>query len=252
MQEKITTKVNMQLNNLYMVLLVFILGLVGLGMFFVYNVEKTHTVTVSGKSSSTLKNEIASFLVTSDIDNEDKQTAVEEVSTKSEEIVAALKQFGIEDKDIQTASLNVYQIQEPILEKGVTVYRSGNWYAGYSLNITLRDLSRSSELTTLLSSFDKTSLHGPNLKIDDKNVDEAALLQAAIADAKCKADAMAKKVGKRIGGVVTMAESGPYDSPVNYLKNSAGINGLGGGGEFPIEAGTSEIQKYVVVTYWLK
>jgi hypothetical protein len=252
MQEKITTKVDMQLNNLYVVLLVFILGLVGLGMYFVYNSEKGRTVTVSGKSSTTLANEIAVFSITTEANNEDKQTAVKEVSDKSAEIVAALKQFGIKDKDIQTANLNIYQTQEPVLEKGVTVYRPGNWYASYTVSITLRDLSRSTELTALLAGFDKTSIYGPNLQIDDENVDEATLLQAAITDARAKADAMAKKAGKRIGGVVNIAESGPYDSPTMYMKNAASLTGLGGGGGFPIEAGTSKVQKYVIVTYWLK
>jgi uncharacterized protein YggE len=252
MQENNENKANMQLSNIYVVLLVFILGLVSLGIFFVNNSEKDKTITVSGKSSSMQKNEIASFSVTAEANNADKQTAVKAVSDKSQEIVTAIKQFGIEDKDIQTTNLNVYQTQDPILEKGVTVYRPGNWYATYMVNITLRDLTKSTELTNLLASFDKTSIFGPNLQVDNKNVDEATLLQDAIANAKLKASAMALKAGKRLGGVVSIIETTPNSNPILYAKGADSLSGLGGGGGFPIEAGTTEIQKYVVVTYWMK
>ncbi len=251
MQEKITTKVDMQLNNLYVVLLVFLLGLVGLGVYFVYNSQQNRTITVSGKSSTTMVNEIATFSVTAESTNADKQTAVQDVSNRSQEIVAALKQFGIADKDIQTANLNVYQIQQPVLENGVTVYKPGDWYASYMVNITLRDPTRSTELTSLIAGFDSTSISGPNLQIDEENVDEAALLQAAIINARSKAEAMAVKAGKRIGGVVSISESNPNSNPVVFM-NAAQATGLGGGGGFPIEAGATKVQKYVIVTYWLR
>ena len=239
MQENNENKANMQLSNIYVVLLVFILGLVSLGIFFVNNSEKDKTITVSGKSSSMQKNEIASFSVTAEANNADKQVAVKEVTDKSQEIVAAIKQFGIEDKDIQTTNLNVYQTQDPILEKGVTVYRPGNWYATYMVNITLRDLTKSTELTDLLAGFDKTSIYGPNLRIDDKNINEEALLQAAIANAKSKATAMAAKAGKRIGGVVSIIETTPNANPILYAKGAESMTGLGGGEGLPIEAGTT-------------
>ena len=251
MEEKISTKVNMQVNNLYVVLLVFVLGLVGLGAYFVYSSEIGRFITVSGKSSSAVKNEIASFSVTAEANNVDKQVAVKEVSDLSSKIVTAVKEFGIEEKDIQTTNLNVYQMQDSIYENGIYINKPGNWYASYQVTITLRDITKSADLTAILTGFEKTSIWGPNLQVDNKNLDEISLLESAISDARAKADAMANKVGKRVGGVMSVVESGPYDSPVSYLK-SAEASGMGGGGGFPIEAGTSEVQKYVIITYWLK
>lgn len=251
MQENtiISNKANMQLSNLYVILLVLILGLATLGSYFVFNIEKGRTITVSGKSSSDVKNEIASFSVTVEANHVEKQKAVDEVSAKSEAIVTALKDFGIPDADLETINLNVYQREDPVLEKGVTVYRPGNWYASYNINIKLRDITKATELTAVLTSFDKSSMYGPNFQVDDEKIDEAVLLQKAIEDARMKADAMAKQVGKKVGGVVRVAESSAYDNPIAYTKDAA--TGMGGGG-FALQPGTSEVQKYVVVTYWLK
>jgi uncharacterized protein YggE len=235
MQEKtiISNKVNMQLSNLYVVLLVLVLGVVALGSYFIYNTEKDRTITVSGKSFSDVKNEVASFSVTVEANNEVKQDAVDEVSVKSEAIVAALKSFGVPDNDLETINLNVYQREDPVVENGVTVYKPGNWYASYNINIKLRDITKATELTALLTSFDKSSMFGPNFQIDSENIDEATLLRKAIENARIKADAMAKQVGKKVGGVVRISESNAYDNPVAYMS-------------------TSEVQKYVIVTYWLK
>jgi len=250
MQEKISTKANMQLSNLYVVLLVLVLGVVGLGAYFIYHTEKGRTITVSGKSTSQMSNEIANFSVTVDSNDEDKQAAVEEVTTKSQSVISALKEFGIPEADLETANLNVYQREEPVLDNGVTVYKPGNWYASYNVNIKLRDITKVTELTALLTSFDKSSMWGPNLQIDNTKIDEAMLLQDAIGNARVKADAMAKKVGKRVGGVVTIAESNAYDSPYLYAKMDSAV-GMGGGG-VPIAVGTTEVQKNVIVTFWLK
>lgn len=241
----------MQLNGLYVILLFIILSLVGLGMFFISRSDFDKIITVSGKSSSMMKNQIAKFTATIEVNDEDKQTAVKDASEKSQSIVAAVKGFGIPEADVETSSLNIYQREEPVLEKGVTVYKPGKWYASYSITVTLRDLTKSSELTALLSSFDNTSMYGPNLQIDDKKVDEAGLLQDAISDAKIKANAMAARVGKKVGGVLKISESTQYDNPILYAKD-AYATGMGGGGGFPIEAGSTEVQKYVVVTFWIK
>lgn len=249
MQEKPSIKVNMQLNNLYVLLLFFVLALVGIGMLYVSKATKDRVVTVSGRSSSVMRNKIASFSITLEVNNEDKQTAVKEAAVKSQSIVSAVRDFGIPEADVETTNMNVYRREEPVLENGVTVYKPGNWYASYSINVTLRDLNKSTELTALLTSFESTSMWGPNLQIDDENVDEATLLQSAIANARAKADAMAAQVGKRVGGALTVTESNSYDNPIMYAR---GLEGMGGGAGFPIEAGSTEVQKYVVVTFWMK
>lgn len=231
--------------------LVLALGLIALGTYFVSNLEKNRTITVSGTSTSEVANEIASFSVIVEANNEDKQIAVEEVTSQAESIISSLKDFGIPEKDLETVAMNVYQREEPILEKGVTVYEPGDWYASTNVNIKLRDVAKVTELMALLSSFDATSMWGPNFEVDSEKLNDGSLLQSAVKDARIKADAMAAQVGSQVGGVKMIVESNGYESPVTFMKAEA--MGLGGGGMgFPSEPGITEVQKHVIVTFWLK
>ena len=227
------------------------LALVLAGGYFLYNnFLKERTITVIGSSTSKVKNQMATFSVTVQTNDEDKQTAVSAASSKSEKVVNAVKDFGIPAEDLETTNLNVYQNQEPVLEKGVQVYRPGQWYASYTVNVMLRDLSKSTELTKLLTSFENTSLYGPNMKIDSSSVvDEGALLQEAFLDAKAKAVKVAKKAGRSLGPVLRIQEAFSSVLPIEMIKASGG---MGGGGNFPIEAGNTGVQKSVVVTFNLR
>ncbi len=216
--------------------------------FYIYNLSLDNTITVSGSSSSLMNNEIASYSITVEANNKNKQTAVSDVTEKANKINQAVKEFGISSSDLQTTNLNVYQREEPVIENGYQVYRPGNWYASYTLNITLRDVTKSSELTSLLAGFDSSSMYGPSLTIDNKNIDESTLLADALDDSKEKATAIAVKMGKKIGGIKNISESDAYTSPILYGRSYE----MMGGGGFPVEYGSTEVQKTVIVTYWVK
>ena len=217
------------------------------GYLFYINYVSTDTITVTGKATHEITNQIASFSVTVEINDEDKTVVVSKVEEEVNMIVADIKEFGIPDKDLKTQYLNIYQREEPIFDEGSsTKYEPGDWYASYSVEVTLRDLDKSSELTALLASYDNSTMWGPNLRVDPDEIDEEAILNDAVEDARQKAFALAKASGKRIGKLVNIVEGGGgYDIGIMRAE------GVGGGG-FPIEEGSSSITKSVTVTFRLK
>jgi len=227
-----------------------IIILVALGaasyLFCKYRIIKT--ITVIGSAQSQVSNQIATFSVSVDIQNKDKQKAVNEAAAKANEIVGALTSFGIPDKDILTQNMNIYQNQDPYYENGTTVYKPGDWHANYSISITLRDLTRSDALTALLVKFEKTTMYGPNLTIDQAQIDEASILVKAIVDAKTKAEKIAKASGKKLGAVISIVEGSNYNGTIMY----GDLKGLGGGGGLPVEAGSTTVSKTVTVTFRLR
>jgi uncharacterized protein YggE len=82
------------------ILSAILLVALGLGGFFVYKYNTSRTITVIGTAQSQVSNQIASFTVSVDIQNKDKQAAVDQATAKANEIVVALTSFGIPDKDI--------------------------------------------------------------------------------------------------------------------------------------------------------
>jgi uncharacterized protein YggE len=237
-------------NHIHVIILAFVLLVaLGAGGFFFYKYKTSKTITVIGSAQSQVSNQIASFTVSVDIQNKDKQTAVDGATAKANEIVTGLTNFGIPAKDILTQNMNVYQNQDPYYENGTTVYKPGDWHANYSISITLRDLTKSDALTALLVKFDKTTMYGPNLTIDQTQVDEASILVKAIADAKAKAEKIAAASGKQLGDVISIVEGSNTGSQIMY--NAA--SGLGGGGGgIPIESGSTTVSKTVTVTFRLK
>lgn len=225
--------------------------LTGIGVWYYKDSLVKHTITVTGKSQMSVKNQVADFSLNIEATNEDKSKAVQEVSTKASDAVKQITEFGVPSEDVQTRSLNVYQREEPYIEGGVTKYKKGDWTAAYTVAVTLRDVSKAADLTKILSGVENASMWGPNLRVDNAAIDEDTLLQEAVADARSKAESMAKNSGRKVGKVADIIE-GSTPSTIRYpLVDKAAVE-IGGGSAVPIEPGSSDVYKTVTVTFYLK
>jgi len=214
-----------------------------------WGVEKT--ITVSGSAEKKTKNQIANFSAGVSATDLNRENAVAEVNKKMDELVTALKNFGIKTEDIQTAYLNIYQNQDSYWDSADNrnKTRPGAWNVSNNVSIVLRDVDRASSLTDLLSKSGATNVYGPNFSLDKTGKDiENELYQAAIKDARQKAEEMAKSSGIRLGEVLNIQEGGSY-SPIYPMYRSMGGGGMGGGESAPVEAGSSLITRSVTVTF---
>jgi uncharacterized protein YggE len=205
---------------------------------------QAQTITVTGYAETQQKTQIARFTAGVSSTSDNKDEAINFVNQKVEEIITAVKNFGIESDDIKTQNINVYQQQETYWEEGRQKSRPGQWSVSNSIEITLRDVDRASELTSLLTSGGATQVYGPNFSLDDTSQAETALLKDAIDDAKAKAEVVAQAAGKNLGKIVNVVEG--YSSPVSIYPRME----TGGGGA-PVEPGTSSVSKTVTVTFEL-
>lgn len=117
-------------------------ALVGTGVWYLFKVLTPQTISVSGSSTSQVKNQIASYSLTIEVSDADKAKAVEGLSERSKSVTQMIKDFGIPEEDIETTSLNIYQRQDSVYRDGVTTYELGDWFASYTINTKLRDLTR--------------------------------------------------------------------------------------------------------------
>lgn len=210
--------------------------------------EPVRTLTVTGFAESKEKNQIAKFSAGMNAVNGDRDAAVKEVNTKIEAITKAVKEFGIKDEDIMTQSMSIYQMQDMVYEDGRQRQKPGQWSVSNNIEVTLRDIDRANTLADLLSKSGATNVWGPNFQLDRSNKSADALTEAAVADAKTKAEAMAKASGATLGRVVS----------INEGVNSGGIvypmmmkYGMGGGEGAFLEPGTSNVSKTVTVIWEL-
>jgi hypothetical protein len=215
----------------------------GLGLTSVFS---TRSITVMGTSTRQQTNELASFNATVSGKNVDKAAAVSEVTKKSEKLIADLKQFGIADNDLKTQSLNIYRDQIPYYVDGGQQFKNGDWNASISVDITLRDVSKSSGLTDLLAKSDTSNIYGPSYSLNEGEPDKTALLKEAFDNAKAKASSLAGDMGLKIGKIKSVVEGVDYNTPIYSAK---GMGGAGGGG---MESGSSSVSATLTVTFELQ
>lgn len=201
------------------------------------------TVTVTGEAKSQQKNQIANFTAGVNIVKEKKEDAVGEVNQKVAALIESLKAFGIAPEDIKTQNLSVYQQQDYLKPTATTL-----WSVNNSIEIVLRDISKTADLTNLLNSSGANNVYGPNFGFDDVSIIQKSLFGEAIEDAKIKAKIIAKASGRKLGKVVTVNENESNGvNPLFLAKEN--IGGLGGG--TPVETGSATISQSVTVSFEL-
>jgi uncharacterized protein len=237
---------------------VFVVGsLLGAVYFFPWKdmswgkviMEPVRVVTVTGTAESKEKNQIATYNAGVNSVKDNKDEALKEVNDKISAITVAVKEFGIEQSDIQTQSMNVYQRQNTVWDNGVQKSNPGQWEVNNSISITLRNVDKASGLAGLLTKSGATNVYGPNFQLDTTKKAEDTLIGDAIENAKVKAEAIAKASGASLGKVVSVSE-GYQSGGVYPMYARDGIGG--GGGGIAVEPGSSMVSKSVTVVWEIK
>lgn len=178
----------------------------------------SNTISVSGDGEVFAVPDTATFSVSIQERAKDVKTAQAAATKKSNDIIAYLKDAGVEEKNIQTADYNVSPQYE---------YSNGACTSGYcqpgkqtlvgfevtqTLTVKVKDTDKAGELLSGVGSKGASSVSGLSFTIDDQDALEADARDKAIADAKSKADELADSLGVSIVRVVGFSESSfqPY------------------------------------------
>ena len=159
--------------------------------------------------------------------------------------VAALRQAGVEARDIQTASIDLspqYRYtdgQPPVL----TGYQASN-----RMTVRLRSIARAGATIDALIAAGANQINGPQLSVDKP---EAALDEArvkAMAAARARADLYARASGLKVGRILTIAESEQIDRPRPMMAMAREKSAA----DTPVEAGEQALTVRVSVSFELQ
>lgn len=204
------------------------------------------TVTVIGEARGIQKNQIANFTAGINAEGNDKQIVIDEVNQKMTALIEVVKNFGIDEADIQTQNISVHEQKNPI--EVLNKQQNYQWRVNNSIVITLRNIDRTSELTHALSNTGANNIYGPNFQLDKNQDNNENLLTKALENAKEKANKVAQFDNKKIGEIISVSET--LNNPISQLR-TGGI-GFGGGEGAPVEVGTSTTYKQILVVFELK
>lgn len=229
------------------------------------DVVSSNVITVNGTGEAFAVPNIAE--VTFDVMQESATVAAAQqvVTTRTNDIMAYLKSAGIEEKDIKTINYSVYPRYEyeqkaMICPVGLPCYPGSGTQVlkGYTVSNSVQVKIRKTEDSgTILSELGKkkvTNISGLNFTVEDQETIKDQAREKAIADAKEKAEVLAKQLGVKIKTIVNFSENGDY--PV-YFK-SAVMNQVGraeamdAGSAPSIQPGENKFVSNVTITYEIR
>jgi uncharacterized protein YggE len=175
--------------------------------------------------------------------------ALSENATRMARVLAALKQAGVAQRDIRTASVALnpqyrYTEGQP---PAVTGYQASN-----SVSIRFRDVAKSGAILDALVAQGANQIDGPTLSLDKP---EAALDEArtdAVKIARSRAELYAKAAGMSVVRIVTISENGTNDGSNPQPPVFAMARAMKASDSTPIAAGETQVSVTVTVRFLLK
>ena len=197
----------------------------------------SRTITVAGQGVVGAKPDEAAFSFGVDTRAQTAQRATTENAAAMQRVIAALKQAGVSEDDLQTEHVSVWPSTTP--DGGVT---------GYTATSSVRvstSVGDAGEIVDSAMQAGATNVWGPTLTRTATDELEERALRLALEDARRKADALAGAADARLGKVVKIVEGGAGD-PIAY---ESAHRMAAADAKTPIEAGTVDTTATVTVTF---
>jgi uncharacterized protein YggE len=182
------------------------------------------------------------------------KTAKEAMDANSKimnDLIDAVKKFGISEKDIATIGVNIYPDYYYPTDGGPS--KIVGYSAWNQVNIKTKEIDRAGELIAVLTEAGATSISGIEFRLSEDNQANIDAMNLAYDNALTKANSLASKIGVKIIGIYSVTESGAVvpAQPVSYSVERA----VGGEGEVtppPIQPQNIEVVSSISVSYLIK
>ena len=258
-------------DRLYKIAMVAVGAIVLASLAFMYyqfnNVPQNipHEISVSGEGRAFGKPDIAlvSFAVhTQELKSQDAVNKNNEIMNR---VIKAVKDLGVDDKDIQTTSYYLTPIYDypkvllPARDIGSgAIYPSyidqGRVFSGYSLDqqiaVKIRNFDNINAILDKVTSSGATNVSDLQFSIDNPEKINSEARAQAIAKAKEKLNNIVRESGLNVGKLVNVSEGYNYPQPMYGLggavaKDSASVAPQ-------IQTGQLEVHSTVTLTYMVK
>lgn len=203
-------------------------------------IEVTGTATVSERPDEFV------FYPTYEFDNADKAAALEQMTTKSNEVVAGLKKLGVADKNIKT---NSDSWSYP------TTKIDGETTTTYTLRLTIT--AGSDELAQKVQDYLVSTVPSGTIspqatfseaklkEVESKGRDEASK------DARAKAEQSAKNLGFKVASVKSVSDGSGFGGVYPLMERDA-MTDSATSSSLSIQPGENELTYTVTVVYYIR
>ncbi len=217
-----------------------------------------NVITVSGDSEVFSPPDVANFtfsVVEVGKTNKEAQTKVTE---KMDKALKAIKDLGIEDKDVRTVDYSAYpkyeysnsictQFSCPPSRQTIVGYE-----VSQTISVKVRNVDDAGKVIDAATSAGASNVSGLSYSVDEPEELERQARKQAIDEAKAKAEVLAKDLGVRLVRIVNFSENGNY--PIPFYKAELGMGGADAVSQ-PVPSlptGENKITSSVTITYEIR
>ncbi|NTV65092.1 MAG: SIMPL domain-containing protein, partial [Oscillochloris sp.] len=158
-------------------------------------------VTVVGSGEVKLAPDAANVQIGVETTAPTTQEALAQNSTQAGAIIEQIKNLGVAEKDIQTSGFTIYP----------TYSDDGRQVTGYTVSnqvsVTIRDLAQAGSLLDQVVQAGANRVYGVSFMLADPAAALAQARDAAVANARARAEQLAKGSGASVGQVLVISEN---------------------------------------------
>lgn len=172
-----------------------------------------NTINVSGEGEVMAVPDVASFSFSVSADAATVSEAQEEVTDKMDTVLAAIKDLGIEDKDIKTSDYNVYPrysyTQGPCTSFSCPPSRQvlEGYTASHNVSVKVRKTDDAGKALAAAGDNGATGISNISFTIDDPDALLAEAREKAIKDAREKAEQLSDDLDVKLVRVVSFSDN---------------------------------------------
>ena len=213
------------------------------------NQPSVRTLNVSGTGQANLAPDIAYIYVGVHTEKPTAKDAVAENTTQTQVVIKAIKDFGIDEKDIRTTNFSIYP-QDKIDPQTGTATGQKTYVVDNTVFVTVRKLATLGDLLDRVVGAGANTVNSVQFDVENK----AEALKQARADAVKDAEAQAKSLAQAAG--LTLGEI----QSIGFIDNQPIFEGKGGGftaadaaaASVPIQPGQLTFTVTVNISYAIK
>ncbi len=206
--------------------------------------EPPRTISVTGSGVAYLTPDLAYINIGVHTENASAEEAVAENSADTEEVIAAIREFGIDERDIQTTNFSIW----PQQRYGNDGQPTGEitYVVDNTVMVTVRDLDQIGELLNAVVDAGSNQINGIQFDVADKAAALATARTAAVAEARQIASELAEAAGVELGEIQAISTGVSAPSPV---FGGAELARLQADASVPVARGQMTVQVDVNVVF---
>jgi uncharacterized protein YggE len=163
-----------------------------------------NSISVTGTGRVKAEPDVADISLGVTKQGDEAAEAANKAAEAMESMIAALLEMGIDEADIQTTSLSLSPLydwnNEPATIEG--------WEANNMVLVTIRDIESVGAVVDAATAAGATNVNGISFRVEDPTESEMTAREAAVADARAKAETLAAAADVTIIGIISISESG--------------------------------------------